>query len=172
MLLTQEYNKLIIVGALDHPVNGTDLSKMEQFNTFGYFPLITYLLLVINDLAALLLEEVLQTFPAQTAITRPVNGSIGRMHKNRLIVEAAPHKIMDLTVQVECLEIDLGCHALVLVMTFLLLGVLVGVSAHTGHHRSRKQTCDTERGQQSDRLHPSQKIYFDSLGSETLLLIA
>ena len=98
----------------------------------------------------LLLKEVPETLPAKTAVTRPVNRSIAGVHQDSFILEAAPHEVVDLAIEVECLEVNLGRHIL-----FLLL-VLVRVTSHASSHGIGQHTRSAERGQQSYRFHPTQ----------------
>ena len=71
---------------------------------------VSYLLVFVSDLNALLMKQVSKTLPALTTVSRPIDGTICCVHQHNLIVIAAPHEVMHLTIQIECLEVNLRCH--------------------------------------------------------------
>ena len=113
-------------------------------------------MLLISNLDALLLEEISKAFPAEAAVTRPVDSSISGVHENRLIVKATPHQVMHLPIKIESLEVDLGRH--VFLATF---GISVGVAAHAGGHRHREQACGANGGQERSSLHLASSFSID-----------
>lgn len=54
------------------------------------------------------------------------------MHQDGLVVVATPHEVVDLTIKVECLEVDSCRHVAVAVAIVLL----VSVGAHAAHNSS------------------------------------
>ena len=73
----------------------------------------TYFLVFISHPEGGLLQEALQALPREASVARAVDGALGSVHEDDLVVVAAPHEIVNLTIQVECLEVDCRCHIFV-----------------------------------------------------------
>jgi len=101
-----EDNKLIVVGALDHPVNDANI------------------LVIVSYISSLLVEKTLQTLPVETSVSRSVDGAVLSVHEDGLVVVAAPHQVVHLAVQVESLEVDVG--------RVLFGNSFLGVASHSG----------------------------------------
>lgn len=109
-ICADEDNKLIVSGALNHSVD------------------VSNLLIFVGNVGGVLMKEASQALPVLTTVTGSVDGSFSRVHEHDFVVESAPHKIVHLSIQIECLEVDGRCHVLVLLM--FLFGT------HSGLHRS------------------------------------
>jgi hypothetical protein len=70
---------------------------------------ISYLLIIIGDLATDLIHDLLQAFPGASAVSRSVDGAALGKDKNDLVGGATPHHILDRTIQVVPVVVYLVC---------------------------------------------------------------
>ena len=66
----------------------------------------TYVLVVVSDLRALLLHQVLESLPAEASIPGSVHSAIGRLDEDDLVVLSTPQHVVHLAIKLECLEVD------------------------------------------------------------------
>lgn len=92
IILTNEDNKLIVSGTLNHLVH------------------LANILVLVSHLECLLMQQAFEALPTHAAVSGTVDGSIVCVHQHDLVVEAAPHQVVHLPVKVECLEVDSRGH--------------------------------------------------------------
>ena len=106
----------------------------------------TYFLVFISHPEGGLLQEALQALPREASIARAVDGALGSVHEDDLVVVAAPHEIVNLTIQVECLEVDCGRHVFMeSIAAAATAAAASGVAAHSAlddqRGRSEEECC-------------------------------